>query len=126
MLWLVMLVVAGLPCAVVVGLASFRRTSSLAVWLWSLGLVVFGWLAGSIIRGGADQPAPTEDMQMRISLVMGIWILAFIVLFMVFVATALLLWAVPRTRHVGRKAVRALTLLPLGAVGGYLLHVPRL
>jgi uncharacterized membrane protein YeiB len=126
MFWLVMLVVAGFPCGVVAGLASFRRTSSLAVWLWSLGMVVFGWLAGSIIRGGVDQPAPTEDMQMRISLVMGIWIVAFMVLLMVFVATTLLLWAVPRTRQVGRKTFRALTLLPLGAVGGYLLHVPRL
>jgi hypothetical protein len=122
MFWLFLLAVGGVPCAVFVALASFHATSRWAVWLWRIGMVAFGWLSGSIIRGGVEAPATTEDLQTRISLVMGIWVLVILTLLLAFFITSLIVWLVPRTRAVGKKALLALALVPVAFVGGYLLR----
>ena len=116
-----MLLVAGVPCAAFAVLSCFQRTLRLAVWLWRIGILAFGWLSGSVIRIGIDAPAPTDDMQTRISLVMAIWIMTILIVLCTLLATAVILRLVPRTREVGRQALRALPFVSMAAIGGYFL-----
>ena len=122
MFWLFLLAVGGVPCAAFVALASFHATSRCAVWLWRIGMFAFGWLSGSIIRGGVEAPSATEDLQTRISMVMGIWVLVILTLLPTFTIASLIVWLLPRTRSIGKKALLALVLVPVAFVGGYLLR----